>query len=107
MFTFCFLFLRGRRHQSTLLRALLGEHVISTRVINQALVFEMQNTADRAVQKLAVVADDQNSVRVFDEVRLKPKCALKIKVVCRFVEQQQIRFREKDSRQSDTHTPTA
>jgi hypothetical protein len=74
------------------LRTLFGEHVVGTRVVNQALVFEMQNAADGPVQQFAVVGHDQHGMRVFRQVCLEPKRAFKVKIVGRLVEQQQVGF---------------
>ncbi len=89
------------------MRPLLGEHVIGASVVDQPLVFEVQNTTHRAVQKFAVVADDQHGVRIFDQIGLEPERAFEVEIVGRFVEQQEVRFGEEDRRKGHPHAPAA
>jgi hypothetical protein len=67
----------------------------------------MQDRAHRAVQKPAVVADDQHGVRVAREVAFQPQRAFEVEIVRRLVEQQQVGLREQHARQRHAHPPAA
>ena len=67
----------------------------------------MQDRADRAVEKLAVVADDQHRVRVGAQIALEPERAFEIEVVGRLVEQQDLGLEEQHGRERDAHAPAA
>ena len=101
------LLLGGLHQHSALFSALAGKAVVGACVIGQVLAIEVQNTRDRAVQKLAVVADDQNRMRIAGQIVLEPERTFEVQVVGWFVEEQEIWFREKNRRQCHAHTPPA
>ena len=69
------LFLGHSRLQRALLVALARELVVGALVTGQFAVFQMQDRAHRAVHKAAVVADDDDGVRVLCKVGLQPERA--------------------------------
>ena len=87
--------------------ALSCECVVGAGVIDEVLILEVQNAADRAVQKLPVVADDQHGVRVFDKVGFEPERAFQVEIVGRLVQEQQVGFTEQHGGQSHAHPPAA
>ncbi|OIQ66310.1 hypothetical protein GALL_521220 [mine drainage metagenome] len=87
--------------------ALAGELVVGALVEGQLFVLKMQDAVHRAVQQAAVVADDQNGVGIFLQIRLEPERTFKVEVVGWFVEQQEVRLREQHARQRHPHAPAA
>ena len=77
------------------------------KALYEHLLIEMQDLVDRAVQQIFIVADNQNCVWVTNQIAFKPDGTLKVQIVCRLIEQQEIRLREQYSSQSHTHLPTA
>ena len=71
------------------------------------LLVEMHDRTGRRVQKIAVVADDDDGVRIALHIVDQPQHAFKVEIVGRFVEEQQVRFGEKNCGQSDAHAPAA
>ena len=63
--------------------------------------------ADRIVEKITIVADDDQRRRIVSEMVLQPKGAFEIEIVGRFVEQQQIGLREQRSGERHAHAPSA
>ena len=101
------LLFRLRRQLRTLFGPHFRELVVITLIIRELTVFEVQDTTDGTVQQTTVVADDDHRMRVFRQVVFQPQRAFKIKVVGRFVQQQQIRLREQNARQRHAHPPPA
>ncbi len=93
--------------QAQFFGALHLETVIAAGIEIQLAVAHMQDEADRIVQKLAVVADDQGVVGIFLEARLEPQGAFKVEIVGRFVEQQKVGFGEQGRGQGHPHAPAA
>ena len=91
--------------QSKAFGPLAGELIVRALVEGQLAIFEMQDRRDRPVQKAAVVTDDQNRVRVFGQIAFQPKRAFEVEIVCRLVQQQQIRLCKKHRGQGNAHPP--
>ena len=83
------------------------EGVVVALVERQLLPVQVQDRPDRAVQQVAVVADDQHGVRVAREEGLEPDRALEVEVVGRLVEQQHVGPREQHRGQRHPHPPAA
>ena len=89
------------------LGALALELVIAAAVESQLLVFEVHDGIDRFVQKVAVMRDHQDCMRIFRHIGFEPQRAFQIEIVGRLVEQQQVRLREQNRRQRHPHPPAA
>jgi hypothetical protein len=59
---------------------------IATAIKIELAAFERQYMADRVVEQIAVVADDNQRRRIVSEVVLQPEGAFEIEIVGRFVE---------------------
>ena len=57
------------------------------------------------IDKSPVVTDDNNRLAALDQEILQPLDRLNVEMVSRLVEQQDIRFAQKELRQLDSHTP--
>ena len=62
---------------------------------------------DRAVEQVAVVADDEDGVRIGAQVALEPHRAFEVEVVGRLVEQQDLRLEEQHGGERNAHAPAA
>ena len=60
---------------------------------------------DRAIEQVAVVADDHDRVRVRAQVGFEPERAFEIEIVRRLVEQQDVRFQKEDRGERHAHPP--
>jgi hypothetical protein len=67
----------------------------------------MQDVPHGAVQQAAIVADDENRVRVARQVAFQPERAFEVEVVGRFIQQKQIGLREQHAGQRHAHSPAA
>ena len=67
----------------------------------------MQDAVDGAVQKAAVVGDDQRCVGIPRQVIFEPDGAFEVQIVGRFVQQQQIGRCKQNRCQGNAHTPAA
>ena len=93
--------------QPLLLAPRLLEAIIAARVESEPPLVQMQDTVDRLVQEIAVVADDQHRMRIGGDEILKPEHAFEIEIVRRLVEEQDIGLCEQPARQRDPHAPSA
>ena len=73
----------------------------------QPLVPQLQNAAHRDIQKIAVVRNQHDGVRIIRQVLLQPVAGFQIEVIGRFVEQQQVGLFEQQLGQRDAHLPAA
>ena len=80
------LFLGFRLQHGAAFGHLTGKLVIGARPVGQLLVVQMQDACHSAVQKAAVVGNDQNGVWVFLQVGFQPQRPFKVEVVGGFVE---------------------
>ena len=83
------------------------ERVVGALVEVELLAVEMQDRADRAVQQVAVVADDEHGVRIAGEEVLEPDRAFEVEIVGRLVQQQDVGAREEHARERHAHPPAA
>ena len=83
------------------------EGVVGALVERELAAVEVQDCADRAVEQVAVVADDQHGVRVAGEEGLEPDRALEVEIVGRLVEQQHVGAGEQHGGQRHPHPPAA
>ncbi len=67
----------------------------------------MHDGVDRRVQQVAVVADDDDGVRIAANVVLEPQRAFEVEIVGRLVEQQQVRLGEEHACERHAHPPAA
>src|SRR5207253_3379616 len=73
----------------------------------QFALANLDNAADKLIEELAVVRDDENRSGIRFEVILKPKQRFEIEMVGRFVEQQEVRFLREQAPQMRAHDPAA
>ncbi len=83
------------------------EGVVGALVEGQLLAVEMEDGADRAVEEVAIVADDQHGVGVAGEEGLEPDRALEVEVVGGLVEKKDVRPGEEHGGECDAHPPAA
>ena len=83
----------------------LGELVVGRLVIGESAVLQMEDRTYGPVQETPVVAYDQNRMRVAGEVAFEPERPLKIEIVCRLVEEQQVGRGKEHGSQSHPHPP--
>ena len=89
------------------LRALACEGRVVARIGGEVAIVEVDDAVAHAVQKVAVVRDDDRRVAVACDVVLQPQRAFEVEVVGRLVEQQKVRLGEQDGRERDAHAPAA
>ena len=76
-----------------LARRLTGQIlVVVPRIKVHSFVPYFDDALDRDIEKIAVVRNQDKSIRIRSEVFLKPVACLEIEVVGRLIKQQQIRF---------------
>ena len=64
-------------------------------------------TAQKRVQKGAVMRDHKDSAGIAPQIILEPDQRLKIQVICRFIQNEQIRLHHQQPRDMGTHDPAA
>jgi hypothetical protein len=84
-----------------------GELVVAAAPEGELLPLQMHDGGDRAVEEVAVVADEQDRVWIAGEIALQPQGALEVEIVGRLVEQQEVGFGEEDGRERHAHAPPA
>ena len=75
--------------------------------MRELALIEMQDGIDRLIQQVAVMAHQQNGVRIIADVALEPDRAFEIEIVGGLVEQQHIRRAKQRRRQGNAHAPAA
>ena len=89
-------------------RVVLDEVVaVVAEVVGQRAQRQVGDARHDGVEEEAVVRDEDDRVRVGDEVLLEPVARVEIEVVGRLVEQQQVRLAEQQLRERDAHLPAA
>ena len=96
-----------RRLHRALFGALAGELVVRPGPVGQLAVLQMQDAAHGAVQKPAIVADDDDRMGVFRQIAFQPQRPFKVEIVGRFVQKQIVGLREQHPRQRHPHPPAA
>ncbi|MNT67724.1 hypothetical protein D3C72_2058900 [compost metagenome] len=67
----------------------------------------MHDGIDGIVQQIAVVADDDDGMRITPDIVFQPERAFKVEIVGRLVEQQQVRLGKEHAGQRHPHSPAA
>ena len=70
-------------------------------------IVQLENAVDDAIEKIAIVADDQHGLGLLGQVIFQPTRGADVEVIARFVEQHDIRSREQHFRQHDPALLTA
>ncbi len=97
----------GLHLQLVVLGLLAFELVVAAAIEGKLLLVEMDDRIDGVVEHVAVVADDDDRVRITPHIILQPERAFEVEIVGRFVEQQQIGFGEEHRGERHAHTPAA
>ena len=66
---------------------------------------QVRDVRHHGVEKVAIVGDQDHRVRVGDKILFEPVAGLEVEVVCRLVQQEQIRRAQQQLRQRETHLP--
>ena len=69
-------------------RALAGELVVRPVPQRQLAVFQMQDRADRAIEQIAVVGNDDDRMRVTGQILFQPQSPFEVEIVRRFIEEE-------------------
>ena len=101
------LFLGGSRLNRALRLTGFGKIVIAARIKRELFALQMQDMADRPVEQLTVMGNEQHRMGVFRQIGLQPQRALKVEIVCRLIKQQEIRLGKKHACERDPHAPSA
>ena len=101
------LFHVGRLLQRELLRALALELRIVAAVGLQLPRIEMDDPVDDAVEKIAVVRDEQQRPGVAREPVLEPQHGVEVEVIGGLVEEQEVRAAHQGLREIEPHPPAA
>ncbi len=83
------------------------ERRVAAAVERELGALEMQDPVDRGVEQVAIVADDDDGVRIARDVLFEPQRRFEIEIVGRLVEQQEIGLGEQHRRQRHPHAPAA
>ncbi len=97
----------GRLLQRELLRALPLELRIVAGVGLELPRVEVDDPVDHAVEKIAVVRDEQQRSRIAREPVLEPQHGVEIEVIGGLVEQQEVRAAHQGLREIEPHSPAA
>ncbi len=101
------LILVGRELLLCARRLLFDVTVPVAAIPNESSMRDLDNRTDQLVQKLAVVRDHQDRAGIIFQIILEPDQRLEVEVIGRFIEQQQIRFLDKQTGEMRTHHPAA
>ena len=102
-----FLLLQRLALQNLLFAALALEAGVTAAPQGQFAAVEMQDAVGDVVEKIAVVADDEDRRRAILQIVGEPKHALEVEIVGRLVEQQQVGFGEQHRGERHAHAPAA
>ena len=83
------------------------EFVITAGVEGQPAALEMEDVTDGAVEQVAVMADEEDGVRVAGEIAFEPECPFEVEIVGRLIEKEQIGFGAEYTGKGHAHAPTA
>ena len=89
------------------LRLLRQELVVVAGVKPEALVPDLRDLVDHHVEKITVVRDQHQGVRIIVQIFFQPVARFQIKMVGGFVEQQQVGFLQQQLGQRQPHLPAA
>ncbi|MEY9789138.1 hypothetical protein ABIE77_003697 [Sinorhizobium fredii] len=88
-------------------RLLPLELVIGAAIEGELLLVQVNDGVHRRIQQVAVVADDDDRMRIAADVILQPQGSFEIQIVGRLVEQQQIRLGKQHGCKRNAHAPAA
>ena len=97
----------GGRQLLVALRLLGEELVVVAGVEPEALVPDFGDLVDRDVEKVAVVRDQHEGVRIVLQIFFQPVAGFEIEMVRRLVEQQQVGLLQKKLGEGEAHLPSA
>ena len=98
---------RGGNHRHLGGRALFEIRVVISRVAQQARLAQLGDVRAKAVEKFAVVRNEQNRAGIVAQIILKPQERFEVEMVRRLVEQQQVGFLREQPREVRAHDPAA
>ena len=93
--------------QHLLLAALAFEAGVIAAPQGQPGIVEVEDVIGHFVEQVAVMADDEHGRGIMGEIVDQPERAFEIEIVCRLVEQQDVRLREEHGRERHAHAPAA
>src|SRR5438874_979561 len=76
-------------------------------VTHQFRVRDLDDAADKLIQKFAVVRDHDNRARITSQIFLEPLKRFEIEMIRRFVEQKEVGFHHEQAREMSAHNPAA
>src|SRR4029079_10002894 len=88
-------------------RFLLNITVPIAPITHQFRVRDLDDAADKLIQKFAIVRDHDNRARITSKVFLKPLKRFEIEMVRWFVEQKKIGLHNQQAREMSAHDPAA
>ncbi|QTK79004.1 hypothetical protein AT6N2_C1226 [Agrobacterium tumefaciens] len=83
------------------------ELVVAAAIEGQLLLVQMHDRIDRVVEEIAVMADDDDGVRIAPDVIFQPERAFEVEIVGRFVKQQKVGFGKQHRGERHAHPPAA
>ena len=87
--------------------ALFEVLVVAAAVTDQLALADFDDAADKLVEELAVVRDDENRAGIALQILLEPEQRLQVEMVGRLVQQQQVRLLRQQPGQVRPHHPAA
>ena len=87
--------------------ALHFKRTVVAGVLKHRLLFDVDNFVDDRIEEIAIVGDQDQRPRVALQPLLQPDHRIKVEVVSRFIEQQQIGAADQRLREVKAHTPAA
>ncbi len=76
-------------------------------VTHQFRVRDLDDAADKLIQKFAIVRDHDNRARITSQIFLEPLQRFEIEMIRRFVEQKEVGFHHEQPREMSAHDPAA
>ena len=76
-------------------------------ITHQFRVRDLDDAADKLIQKFAIVRDHDNPARISSQIFLEPLKRFEIEMIRRFVEQKKIGFHHQQPREMRAHDPAA
>ena len=76
-------------------------------ITHQFRVRDLDDAADKLIQKFAIVRDHDNRARITSQIFLEPLKRFEIEMIRRFVEQKKIGLHHEQAREMSAHDPAA
>ena len=76
-------------------------------ITHQFRVRDLDDAADKLIQKFAIVRDHDNRARISSQIFLEPLKRFEIEMIRRFVEQKEVGFHHEQPREMSAHDPAA